>query len=339
MDNSKVIVDRILANYLAGNTLADKAKALIAQQKKSWALANKNYSDLEKIEKKIFEFDQYKIVVQFNPGRIVSSSAKVDAKSIKNRPCFLCADNLPVEQKGILYNDEYLILVNPFPIFEEHFTIPTIKHQPQQIVSSFPDMLSLAKDLGQYYSVFYNGPNCGASAPDHLHFQACTNNIMPIEKELENIITKKSKLLYEENDLSVYGINNYLRNVFFIESSDKEKVISQFKVLQKIIQIKTDSPGEPMMNIIVLYNNTWKALIFPRAKHRPSQYFLEDENRMLISPAAVDFGGQLITPREEDFNKITKDDIKDIFTQTTISEDLFERIGEEYSASAARKKV
>ncbi len=162
---------------------------------------------------------------------------------------------------------------------------------------------------------------------------------MPIETELENIITGKSKLLYEENDLFVYGTSNYLRNVFLIESSHKGKVISQFRTLFKIIQSKTDSPGEPMMNIIALYNNTWKVLIFPRAKHRPLQYFLEDENRMLISPAAVDFGGQLITPREEDFNKITKDNIKDIFTQTTISEDLFERIGEEYSASAARKKV
>lgn len=338
MYESKIISEEILARYFPGHAYADKAKALITQQKDSWGLVRKNYSDLEKIEKKVFKFNNFKIVVQFNPGRIVSSSAKVDDKSIKDRPCFLCADNLPSEQKGILYNNEYLILVNPFPIFEEHFTIPTIKHQPQQIAHSFPNMLSLAKDLGKYYSVFYNGPKCGASAPDHLHFQACTNNVMPIETELEDIIPEKSKLLYEENDLSVYRISNYLRNVFLIESSDEKKTITQFGVLQKTIQSETDSIGEPMMNIIAMFNKTWKILIFPRAKHRPFQYFLEDKSKMLISPAAVDFGGQLITPREEDFNKITKDDIKDIFAQTTISEDLSERIGKKYSASADRQK-
>ncbi len=141
MDKTKIIDEKILANYLSGNTYADKAKALITHQKDSWDLVRKNYSNLEKIEKKVFVFDNFKIVVQFNPGRIVSSSAKVDAKSIENRLCFLCVDNLPVEQKGILYNNEYLILVNPFPIFEEHFTIPTIKHQPQQIALSFPQKI------------------------------------------------------------------------------------------------------------------------------------------------------------------------------------------------------
>jgi len=331
MDKSKIIDDKVLDSYLTSNTLADKAKALVAQQKDAWELAKKNYSDLEKIEKKVFDFDQFKIVVQFNPGRIVSSSAKVDDKSIKERPCFLCVDNLPAEQKGILYNNEYLILINPFPIFEEHFTIPTVKHQPQQIAKSFHDMLNIAKDLGKYYSVFYNGPKCGASAPDHLHFQACTNKVMPIETELKNITSENGTLLFDENDTTVYAIGNYLRNLFVIESSSKENAVSQFETLYNIIQSETGSTDEPMMNIVVLYDGTWKILMFPRAKHRPSQYFIEGENRLLISPAAVDFGGQLITPREEDFNKITKDDIVDIFSQTTISEDLFRKIGEKYS--------
>jgi ATP adenylyltransferase/5',5'''-P-1,P-4-tetraphosphate phosphorylase II len=187
-------------------------------------------------------------------------------------------------------------------------------------------MLNLAKDLAQYYSVFYNGPKCGASAPDHLHFQACSNNVMPIETELKNITPQKGTLLFEENNTAVYGISNYLRNLFLIKSSDKEKAVSQFEALLKTIQTETNSSEEPMMNIIALYDNEWKILVFPRAKHRPTQYFYEGEERMLISPAAVDFGGQLITPREEDFKKITKDDIADIFSQTTISDEVFKKI-------------
>ncbi|VAX20148.1 putative glycosyltransferase - possibly involved in cell wall localization and side chain formation of rhamnose-glucose polysaccharide [hydrothermal vent metagenome] len=335
MDESKIIEEKLLSGYLSGNTYADKAKALIAQQKDSWNLVRNNYSDLEKIEKKVFEFDNFKIVVQFNPGRIVSSSAKVDSKSINDRPCFLCMDNLPSEQKGILYNNEYLILVNPFPIFEEHFTIPTLKHQPQQIANSFHNMLNLAEDLGKYYTVFYNGPKCGASAPDHLHFQACTKSVMPIENELKNLLSVKGNMLYENNEIAVYGISNYLRNFFMIECNDKQKAVLQFEILLKIIKSETGVSDEPMMNIIVLFNGKWKVLVFSRAKHRPSQYFLEGENRILISPAAVDFGGQLITPREEDFNNITKDDIVDIFSQTTLSDDLFNRICKKFSASSS----
>ncbi len=335
MDKSKIIDNKILNEYLSGNTVADNAKTLIAQQKDNWGLAKKNYSDLKRIKKKVFEFDQFKIVVQFNPGRIVSSSAKVDSKSIKERSCFLCVDNLPVEQKGILYNNKYLILVNPFPIFDEHFTIPTIRHQPQQISNSFSDMLKLAKDLGKYYTVFYNGPKCGASAPDHLHFQACSKNVMPIEIELKNIITAKSSLLFEEKGLFVYGISKYLRNFFLIESNEKDRLIFHFNTLLKTLQTETKSSDEPMINLVTLYDNVWKILIFPRAKHRPLQYFLEGKDRMLISPAAVDFGGQLITPREEDFNKITKEDVENIFAQTTISEDLFIKIGTKYSKAVS----
>ena len=119
--------------------------------------------------------------VQFNPGRYISTSAKVDEKSINDRKCFLCPANLPEEQKGILYEEEYLILGNPFPIFPEHFTIPNINHVPQQIKNNFPLMLKLTKDLSKHYVVLYNGPKCGASAPDHFHFQAGTKNFMPIE--------------------------------------------------------------------------------------------------------------------------------------------------------------
>lgn len=338
MNNSKIIDENLLSNFSSSNIVAEKAKELITQQKENWPLAKSNYFNFSKVEKKIFEFDQFKIVVQFNPGRLVSSSAKVDADSIENRSCFLCADNLPSEQKGLIYKDKYIILVNPFPIFEEHFTIPTLKHQPQKIANSFSDMLDLAKDLGKYYSIFYNGPKCGASAPDHLHFQACAKNIMPIENELNNITADRGELFYEDANAVVYGINNYLRNLFLITSDKKDSAILQFNNLQTAIQNIFVTSDEPMMNVIVLFDKTWKVLVFPRVKHRPTQYFLEGNDKLLISPASVDFGGQLITPREEDFKKVTKNDIENIFAQTSISENTFRQIGNSYSALASKQK-
>ena len=338
MHSSKIIDKNILSKYSSDNTIAERAKGLIAQQKENWELAQNNYNDLSKIEKNIFEFNKFRIILQFNPGRLVSSSARVDIMSIENRPCFLCTDNLPPEQKGFIYKDDYLILVNPFPIFEEHFTIPTLKHQPQEIANSFSNMLDLGKDLGKYFSVFYNGPKCGASAPDHLHFQACTKNIMPIENELNKTISDKGALLYEDTNSAVYGISGYLRNFFLINANKKESAILQFENLQTVIKDIFVTSDEPMMNIVVLFDETWKVLVFPRAKHRPAQYFLEGNDRLLISPAAVDFGGQLIFPREEDFNKISKDDIKNIFTQTSISESVYDNIGSNYSAMAGKQR-
>ena len=88
---------------------------------------------------KTFLFDGFKIKIQFNEGRIYSTSAKVDVDSVKNRSCFLCENNLPEEQKGIKLLENYLLLCNPYPVFPEHFTIVTVNHKPQEISSSFSD--------------------------------------------------------------------------------------------------------------------------------------------------------------------------------------------------------
>ena len=161
---------------------------------------------------------------------------------------------------------------------------------------------------------------------------------MPIENELDKIISIKGLLLFEDDNTVVRGINKYLRNFFLIEADKKESAILQFNNLQTAIKNVLGTTDEPMLNIIVLYDKSWKILVFPRAKHRPDQYFAEGNNRLLISPAAVDFGGQLITPREEDFKKIAKDDIQNIFAQTSISENNFRTIGSNYSILARRPK-
>jgi len=151
------------------NKLNTETKSLFREQVANWELARANYAGLKTVKTKVFSFDDFEIKVQFNPARIVSSGAKMDAKTIAERPCFLCAENRPAEQQGVDAGN-YTVLVNPFPIFPEHFTIPRKEHTDQQIKPYFSDMLELAEALDDYL-VFYNGPKCGASAPDHIHFK------------------------------------------------------------------------------------------------------------------------------------------------------------------------
>lgn len=329
MEDSRLITNKELSEYLETDSFAAKAKALFLQQTNIWKLAKQNYLELGSIKKKIFDFDGFEIVVQFNPGRIISSSAKVDVKSIKERACFLCTSNLPKEQKGIICNNNYILLLNPFPIFEEHFTIPQLEHKPQEIYSNFEDMLNISKELSDGYSIFYNGPKCGASAPDHMHFQASLKDKMPVEKELEYIYENSTELLSNEK-IRVVAVTNYIRNLFVIESDDKIAIHKEFQKLYNAIKEKTSSDEEPLMNITATYSDKWRIFIFPRKAHRPTQFFAEGNDKILLSPAAVDFGGLLITPREEDFEKISKKDIIDIFKQTSIDEILTTSISEKY---------
>ena len=328
----KVIVEE---QNFKGKNLAERTKAFFKQQSESWEFAKRGYESLGSVQVKEFEFDDYIIKVQFNPGRITSTSAKVDEDSIKKRKCFLCYENLPEEQKGIPYFRDYMILVNPYPIFPEHFTIPKIDHVPQYLEGNFNGMLNLARDIGEFYTVFYNGPGCGASAPDHMHFQAGLRNFMPIEKQRETLLKKRKSLIYLNEDIKIHGVSGYPGKFFHIEGNDKKKVNEYFHKLYNIfLKLNGQSKEEPMMNVLCNYENKkWRLIIFPRMKHRPDYFFKEGDAQLLISPAAVDFGGVVITPREEDFDKLSKDMLIKIFRQVSISSEIFEYYKKEIPVS------
>ena len=330
MGNSKIITDSDFKNYITGNSKALMVEAFINWQIDNWELAKHNYIGLEAIKKKEFHFDGFNLQLQFNPGRIVSTSAKIDAKSIGERPCFLCSSNLPKEQKALLCDTNYLLLVNPFPIFEQHFTIPHFNHIPQEIFSSFGDMLLIAKELGEKYTLFYNGPQCGASAPDHLHFQASPKNAIPIEKQT-GFLLKNSEVIYNSESVLIYAVKNYLRNLFLIESNNIFAAQEEFNKLYNSLKEITNFHLEPLINVLVTFDKTWRVYLFPRKAHRPKEFFFEGDEKILISPATVDFGGLLITPRQEDFDKITKETIINIFEQTSIDDTIFENIIKNYS--------
>ena len=283
---------------------------------------------LNSVQTKNFTYDGFEFKIQFNPGRIISSSAKVDAKSIQERKCFLCRENLPSQQKGILINDEYLILVNPFPIFPEHFTIPNIRHIPQRIKDSFSDLLIISKELSKYYTVFYNGPKCGASAPDHLHFQAGSKYFMPIDSEFQQLINDYGNTILNDKNFTLSMVDDGLRRFIAIESHDKHLIERSFVKFYEGYQQISKTDDEPLLNIIANYDTEsgWRIIIFLREKHRPSHYFADEAKRIIISPASVDLGGVLIIPRQTDFEKISKEIITEVYDEVTLAEDKFENL-------------
>lgn len=290
---------------------------LLQSQLSNWPLAGANYAGLQTVKTKSFSFGDFDIKVQFNPARIVSSGAKVDAKTIAERPCFLCSENLPPEQKSVDAG-EYIILVNPFPIFPEHFTIPYKKHVPQQIKPYFNDLLAMAQALDEYV-VFYNGPKCGASAPDHLHFQAGTKDFLPLINDYKRMKNTHVELIADKDEFQLYTINNYLRTVYCIESKNKIAISQAFNELYKSFQ--GENIEEPMMNIVVTYEkDTWYTFVLPRKAFRPWQYTAEGDKQLMVSPATVEMSGIFITPIESHFERITKEDVQDIMEQVSIKQ-------------------
>lgn len=304
--------------------ISEQARKLIKDQQSEWELAGKNYAGLKNVLTKTLAFDGFDIIVQFNPERIISSAAKVDEKSIEARPCFLCQKNLPTAQRGIQILDKYLILVNPYPIFPEHLTIPHLLHIDQRIEDKFGDMLDISKML-EDFTVFYNGPKCGASAPDHFHFQAGIKRFMPIERDYrKGTFFHSSKMV---NEVEVIKWSDYLRTTLTFSGKDRNRLTVEFERLYSALRSLNTDEAEPMLNILCShYNGRWHIHIFPRKIHRPWQYFEAGERQILLSPASVDMGGVLITPRREDFDKLTMHDASNIFEQVCLDEETFNTV-------------
>lgn len=298
--------------------LKSAVAALFEEQLRNWDLARENYAGLQNVKIRSVPFKDYRILVQFNPKRIISSDAKVDPQSISKRPCFLCGHNRPSQQIGIPYDDDFVILVNPYPVFNKHLTIPMVEHQPQFIQGGFGMMLQLARDLDGF-TIIYNGPECGASAPDHFHFQAIQKGVMPIETDIS--VNDKCLAQGTIDGISFFIWNDYLRKLISMQGNDKTSLEDQFRRLYGYLAEVLPSGGEPMMNMLAtFYQDSWTVHIFPRRLHRPKQFFEQGDKQLLLSPASIDMGGVLIMPREEDFNKISKADIEDIFGQVCVDD-------------------
>ena len=297
---------------------SESVDELFSGQLRDWELARVNYSQLSKVKTREFDLGGFRILVQFNPERMRSSTAKVDTRSIEARPCFLCLKNRPSQQMGVPFEKDMTILVNPFPIFTKHLTIPSEMHVDQRIKNNFGIMLRLAEAIPGFV-IFYNGPQCGASAPDHFHFQAGNKKFLTIETDFAE--RKFVRLISKKPGINIWHWVGYMRGIMTLEGTDKDKLIQAFNnFFEKFSDFQPDKP-EPMLNILAYYYPYgWVIHLIPRKLHRPLQFFAEGKEQIVLSPASVDLAGVIITPREEDFNKINGSDIKDIFSQVCFDE-------------------
>lgn len=297
-------------------SLSDKVDRLFEEQLAEWPLAAANYKALDNVELKEFELSGMPIKAQFNPARAVSSSAKVDAASVKARKCFLCEENRPAKQRGIIWQDKYVILVNPYPIFRRHLTIPDLTHTDQRIDGRIADMMRLAYEL-EGYTVFYNGPRCGASAPDHMHFQAGNSDFLTISEALEHTELKE---IATDGESTLSLADKLPIRVFVIDAANPEEGQSLFSRLYKALPVP-EGEAEPMMNILAFATPAGvRLVVIPRKRHRPSFYGTEGDDCMLLSPASVDMGGVFITPRPQDFARLDAATVLRVLNELCLSE-------------------
>ena len=299
------------------------------RQMEKWADARHRFRDLKHVETHQLS-DQLK--VQWNPARIVSTGAKIDKKTLGDRPCFLCDKNRPKEQISKQIDERFLLLVNPFPILPIHFTIPARKHQPQSIYKNYGEMhrfLSLHSEL----MVFYNGPKCGASAPDHLHFQAGTSGILPLQANWQRLSRNLTDIISLNDDEKIALIHDFVVPAFVIISKSEDSDEALFQRLYKSMPVRGDET-EPMMNIIAWRKgDEYISVVIPREKHRPEAYFAEGDAQMMVSPGALDMSGLIITPREEDFRKLTEESATAILQECGVSTDKMNSIITKLKAS------
>ncbi|MBO4730928.1 MAG: DUF4922 domain-containing protein [Bacteroidaceae bacterium] len=298
----------------------------LQQQWDKWPEVKQRFAELDtKVEKRTLDMaGEMTLTVQFNPARIRSTAAKVDKESIAKRPCFLCIDSQPKEQIHAIYDSRYQLCINPYPILHRHCTIPLIAHKPQLMKGHFDDLRQFISWLPNQV-VFYNGPQCGASAPDHFHFQTGDKDEMPLLRDFHK---------YEETAETLAPgiklIKDYVCPVLCCEGiEDLEMMVNMLPVVE--------GEAEPRFNILAWLDDTKPEyretyLLIPRRKLRPDCYFAEGEQNLCISPGAVDMAGLIITPREEDYRRLTGEQAAAILKEVTLGEEEINKVCEKVKA-------
>jgi Domain of unknown function (DUF4922) len=322
-----MLKEKIFYSYIpsSAESLSKLYQQLFDDQEHAWLRFREGVAALKRVEVRTLQCDGYDVQLQFNPKRIHSTGAKVDAKSIHERKCFLCLENLPSEQQGILYKNEFLLLCNPAPIFHYHGTIVHIRHIPQAIEGQFDLILNLVKDLTPSFTLFYNGPQCGASAPDHLHIQASPAGKIPVE--LDSLDPHRIEHKKTWNHVKIFIMKNYGRGIVILDSDDSQELSALFQQILSVLRSISDAKEEPPLNIIFTYSDSrWRIIIIPRTKHRPDVYFKENEDKILISPASVDIGGLVIIPIEKDILRVDATMIQTIFREVSFNQGMIQQI-------------
>ena len=309
------------------------------RQLEQWPLARQNFRNLNDVQTRELG-DTLK--AQFNPTRIVSTGASIDKTAIAKRPCFLCAENRPPEQITKTLDPKYELLVNPYPILPAHFTIPARRHQPQTILQSYGEIQRLLTAYPELM-VFYNGPKCGASAPDHAHFQAGSSGIVPLQTSWQRLSRNLTTLVQLNDTDSLLTVNDYVCPAFLIKTRNSDSDERLFGLLYHALPLQADDT-EPMLNIVSWRDgDDFLSVVFPRRKHRPDCYGATGDEQRLVSPGALDMAGLIITPRRQDFDGLTAETAEQILREVALTADeastVAQRVKEAYEESKKRRTL
>ena len=303
------------------------------RQLERWGDARKRYHDLRNVKTRELVVGASSIQVQWNPARMVSTGASIDKQTIQERPCFLCEQNRPKEQFKKSIDSQYDLLVNPFPILPTHFTIPSVKHRPQLIREAYGEIHKLLEEYPELM-VFYNGPKCGASAPDHAHFQAGTSGRLPLQKSWKRLSHNLTQIISLNDDENISLIEDYPCPALLIRSRSQYGDEQLFLRLYEALPQREDE-SEPMMNIVSWRKDEeYYSVVFLRGKHRPDCYYAEGADQFIISPGALDMAGLIITPRQEDFERLTPEKALGILSEVSLSKDQLQQVIDHLKANA-----
>lgn len=311
----------------------DSLHRFFNRQLERWGLARHNFRDLQSILVKDLNMGELTLRAQCNSARIVSTGASIDKKTLSKRPCFLCKENRPKEQIAKRFDDNFEILVNPYPILPVHYTIPLHRHKPQSIRENYR---AIRRILMQYpeLMVFYNGPKCGASAPDHAHLQAGTSGLLPLQEAWPRLQRNLTQLYSAADGGYIALVADWVCPILVISSVNAGTDADMFRRVYEALP-RHNGETEPMMNIV-----SWRmedrqlSVIIPRSKHRPDCYYSEGDAQMLVSPGALDMAGLIIIPRKSDYERITPEFAASIIRETGLSGEEINAVADKIKASA-----
>lgn len=296
----------------------------IKDQLSVWQLASSNFRALKTAPSREVDVFGLKCRIQYNPRRVISSTADTSPAAIASRKCFLCADNRPKEQFHLGFEGRkgrnYHIQINPYPIFRGHLVIVRDEHIPQEIWHHFPDMLDFAARYKDYL-VFYNGPSSGASAPDHLHFQAIPKHNLPLEDVVDEFLDHPGEPLATVKDASLYKFDGYARGVFALKATTSKSLA---KLFYRLLDCTDRGKGEeePMFNLYAyVKNGEYRTIVVMRSAKRSHHFYSKGADHLTISPGAADIAGLFVAPFREDYDKADTALLEELLSEVCISED------------------
>jgi hypothetical protein len=303
-----------------GDELGAWIDPYITWQASRWPQLARSLEGLAAVRHREVRLGGRRIRVQFNPGRAVSTTAKVDPASIRARPCFLCPANLPPEEKGLAFGGDWVLLANPFPILARHLVLAHREHRPQRARDAIATLLELSLATAGSVAVMFNGPAAGASAPDHLHLQTVQAGWMPEESTAWTVVDgADADFLLQRSSLAVWVVPGPGPVALAFHGELDAVARALHRSLDALGEVQGE-PEEPRLNLVAgARDGGVLALLFPRQAHRPSAYHAEEPHRRLISPGAIDMGGHLITVRESDFEALDAEQIRTLYRETCIA--------------------